>query len=44
MRLCGLTSLNEATPALVNTLDVEHMVTSGESQGSVKHGNWLAKL
>ncbi|KAF5021701.1 hypothetical protein F66182_6258 [Fusarium sp. NRRL 66182] len=29
MRLCGITSLDQATPALVNTLDVDHMVTSG---------------
>ncbi|KAF5639314.1 L-lactate dehydrogenase (cytochrome) [Fusarium sp. NRRL 52700] len=26
MRLCGITSLSEATPSLVNTLDVDHMV------------------
>ncbi|KAF5563561.1 L-lactate dehydrogenase (cytochrome) [Fusarium napiforme] len=26
MRLCGITSLSEARPSLVNTLDVDHMV------------------
>ncbi|KAF7560260.1 hypothetical protein G7046_g3881 [Stylonectria norvegica] len=31
MRLAGLTSLDQATPALVNTLDVDHMVVSGET-------------
>lgn len=29
MRLAGITSLDQATPALVNTLDVDHLVTSG---------------
>lgn len=33
MRLAGLTSLDQATPALVNTLDVDYMVQSGESSG-----------
>lgn len=33
MRLCGITSLDETTPALVNTLDVEHMVSSTNSYG-----------
>ena len=26
MRLCGITSLDEATPDLVNTLDIDHLV------------------
>ncbi|OLN92079.1 Cytochrome b2, mitochondrial 2 [Colletotrichum chlorophyti] len=30
MRLCGITSLQQATPALVNTLDVDYMVVSEE--------------
>ncbi|KAF4338771.1 L-lactate dehydrogenase (cytochrome) [Fusarium beomiforme] len=29
MRLAGITSLDQATPDLVNTLDVDHLVTSG---------------
>lgn len=33
MRLAGITSLDQATPALVNTLDVDHMVPS-EDAGS----------
>ncbi|KAF6817748.1 cytochrome b2 [Colletotrichum sojae] len=28
MRLCGITSLSQATPALVNTLDVDYLVMS----------------
>ncbi|WQF82167.1 Putative FMN-dependent dehydrogenase, cytochrome b5-like heme/steroid binding protein [Colletotrichum destructivum] len=28
MRLCGITSLRQATPAMVNTLDVEYLVVS----------------
>ncbi|KAF6822738.1 cytochrome b2 [Colletotrichum plurivorum] len=30
MRLCGITSLSQATPALVNTLDVDYLVMSEE--------------
>ncbi|TEA13873.1 Cytochrome b2 [Colletotrichum sidae] len=30
MRLCGITSLSQATPAMVNTLDVDYLVMSGE--------------
>lgn len=33
MRLAGLTSLDQATPSLVNTLDVDYLVTSGEAAG-----------
>jgi L-lactate dehydrogenase (cytochrome) len=34
MRLCGITSLDQATPDLVNTLDVDYMVVpkKGESK------------
>ncbi|KAL0941457.1 cytochrome b2 [Colletotrichum truncatum] len=35
MRLCGITSLSQATPAMVNTLDVDYMVMS-EAQGRQK--------
>ncbi|KAF4777297.1 cytochrome b2 [Colletotrichum scovillei] len=28
MRLCGITSLSQATPAMVNTLDIDHLVVS----------------
>ncbi|KAH7159731.1 FMN-dependent dehydrogenase [Dactylonectria estremocensis] len=34
MRLAGITSLDQATPALVNTLDVDHMVPSGDAGSS----------
>lgn len=30
MRLCGITSLDEATPALVNTRDIDHLVAPVE--------------
>lgn len=30
MRLCGITSLSQATPAMVNTLDVDYLVMSEE--------------
>ncbi|KAK2028420.1 cytochrome b2 [Colletotrichum zoysiae] len=30
MRLCGITSLGQATPAMVNTLDIDHLVFSEE--------------
>ncbi|KAH6894571.1 FMN-dependent dehydrogenase [Thelonectria olida] len=31
MRLAGITSLDQATPAMVNTLDVDYMVPAGEA-------------
>ncbi|KAK7417595.1 hypothetical protein QQZ08_011576 [Neonectria magnoliae] len=34
MRLAGITSLDQATPALVNTLDIDHMVPSGDAGSS----------
>ncbi|PTD05988.1 Cytochrome b2, mitochondrial [Fusarium culmorum] len=34
MRLAGLTSLDQASPALVNTLDIDHLVTSGRIEPS----------
>ncbi|KAF5646859.1 L-lactate dehydrogenase (cytochrome) [Fusarium sp. NRRL 52700] len=34
MRLAGITSLDQATPELVNTLDVDHLVTSGRIEPS----------
>ncbi|CAG7562759.1 unnamed protein product [Fusarium equiseti] len=34
MRLAGLTSLDQATPDLVNTLDIDHLVTSGRIEPS----------
>ncbi|KAK2050036.1 cytochrome b2 [Colletotrichum somersetense] len=30
MRLCGITSLGQTTPAMVNTLDIDHLVFSEE--------------
>lgn len=33
MKLAGITSLDQATPALVNTLDIDHMVALGEAGG-----------
>ncbi|KAF4448389.1 L-lactate dehydrogenase (cytochrome) [Fusarium austroafricanum] len=42
MRLCGITSLSEAKPSLVNTLDVDHLVVSdGFTEGN---GRLLSKL
>jgi hypothetical protein len=34
MRLAGITTLDQATPALVNTLDIDHLVTSGRIEPS----------
>ncbi|KAK1569625.1 cytochrome b2 [Colletotrichum navitas] len=31
MRLCGITSLSQATPAMVNTLDIDYLVVPEES-------------
>ena len=36
MRLCGITSLEQATPELVNTLDVDYLVKHGEAQGDMQ--------
>ncbi|KAH7230904.1 hypothetical protein BKA59DRAFT_488579 [Fusarium tricinctum] len=38
MRLCGITSLSEAKPSLVNTLDVDYMIVSNGK------GRLLSKL
>ncbi|CAF3478903.1 unnamed protein product [Fusarium graminearum] len=40
MRLAGLTSLDQATPSLVNTLDIDHLVTSGR----IESGSVLKKV
>ena len=47
MRLCGITSLDEATPDLVNTLDVDYMVVpkKGDSKPRPsRKGRRMAKL
>ncbi|CAM1503268.1 Fc.00g080440.m01.CDS01 [Cosmosporella sp. VM-42] len=44
MRLAGLTSLDEATPALVNTLDVDYMVSSGETVACLVPQRRMSKL
>lgn len=36
MRLAGLSSLNEITPRLVNTRDVDHLVDTGEDSSIVR--------
>ncbi|CRK33474.1 hypothetical protein BN1708_001152 [Verticillium longisporum] len=41
MRLCGMTSLDEATPASVNTRDIDHLVASVEqSQDESTEEQW----
>lgn len=44
MRLAGLTSLDQATPALVNTLDVDYLVPSGEAGGHPPSTRSMSKL
>lgn len=44
MRLCGITSLDEAMPALVNALDVEYMVTSPQAELTPKISYRASKL
>ncbi|KAM0319915.1 hypothetical protein ACHAPQ_010152 [Fusarium lateritium] len=43
MRLCGITSLSEAKPGLINSLDVDHLVVgNGSMEGN--RGRLLSKL
>jgi L-lactate dehydrogenase (cytochrome) len=44
MRLCGITSLEQATPDLVNTLDVDYMVRNGEAQRDMQGTRLHSKL
>jgi L-lactate dehydrogenase (cytochrome) len=44
MRLCGITSLDQATPELLNTLDVDYMVKNGEAQRDMRDGRLHSKL
>ncbi|KAL2214543.1 cytochrome b2 [Sarocladium strictum] len=44
MRLCGITSLEQATPELVNTLDIDYLVKNGEAQRDVQSGRLHSKL
>jgi L-lactate dehydrogenase (cytochrome) len=45
MRLCGITSLEQATSDLVNTLDLDHLVvTGGESRDRKQFSALLSKL
>jgi L-lactate dehydrogenase (cytochrome) len=44
MRLCGITSLEQATPELVNTLDIDYLVKNREAQRDVQSGRLHFKL
>ncbi|KAF5011555.1 hypothetical protein FDECE_2320 [Fusarium decemcellulare] len=43
MRLCGITSLEEARPRLVNTLDVDHLIVPDEDEEEIPRRR-LSKL
>lgn len=44
MRLCGVTNLDQLTPSFLNTLDVDHLVVSGEPRVERREGNIRAKI
>ncbi|KPM45767.1 Cytochrome b2, mitochondrial [Neonectria ditissima] len=45
MRLCGITSLEEATAKLVNTRDIDHLVVSDDQEADpVVKKQWSSKL